>query len=302
MSGAKNILVACASSGAGRSTALALARRGHTVYAALPMLDGPYTAAAAVLQQATQAEPWALHPLAMDVTCTASVQAAVAAIVDSAGVIDVVVHYTDSALIGITETVTVEQAQELFNADLFGALRVNQAVLPHMRRQGSGLLVYLSCTAGSLVYPFMGVYNAAKAALESMAQTLHYELYSLGIDTAVIQACAFASNVEARIHVAHGPAQAEAYGPVGAVAERFVRRFPVDILPAEVDIFHDVAELVAELMETPLGQRPFKAAIGAYTDPLQFVHQAVAAVQSQVLPRIGLSDLGERPPPRRTDA
>ncbi len=68
---------------------------------------------------------------------------------------------------------------------------MNRAVLPAMKRQGSGLLLHVSSGAGRLVIPGMGLYCASKFAMEALAEVYRYELASLGIDSVVIEPGAY---------------------------------------------------------------------------------------------------------------
>ena len=96
---------------------------------------------------------WNLDVLEMDVTNEASVNQAVQQALDRAGRVDVVINNAGIAALGITEAYTVEQFQQVLDVNLFGVVRVNRAVLPAMRRQGSGLLIHVSSGIGRTVVP-----------------------------------------------------------------------------------------------------------------------------------------------------
>src|SRR5262245_9626901 len=173
----QSILVTGSSSGLGRRISETLARQGYSVFAAMRNTQGANAAVAATLSEWAQQANADLRVLDMDVTDDASVQRGVQQVVDSTGRIDVVVNNAGVMVVGLSEACTLDQMRQMYEVNLFGALRVNQAALPHMRRQQSGLLMYLSSGSASLVYPFMGMYGSSKAALEAMAETLHYEVY-----------------------------------------------------------------------------------------------------------------------------
>jgi len=95
----------------------------------------------------------------------------------------------------LAESVTLAQAQWQFDTNFFGVLRVNRAVLPAMKRQGSGLLLHVSSGAGRLVIPGMGLYCASKFQMEALAEVYRYELASQGIDSVVIEPGAYATPI-----------------------------------------------------------------------------------------------------------
>ena len=105
-----------------------------------------------------------LHVVDMDVSDDASVDQAIESIVGMTARLDVVVNNAGVAYWGPLEAFTLGQARDQFDTNVFGVLRVNRAVLPHMRRQGSGLLVQIGSIAGRVVVPFAGLYTATKFA------------------------------------------------------------------------------------------------------------------------------------------
>src|SRR5260370_8246743 len=88
---------------------------------------------------------------------------------------------------GLAEGVTPEQAQRLMDTNFLGPVRVNRAVLPHMRRQRSGVLMHISSAAGRIIAPSMGFYCASKFALEALAEAYSYELAGQGIESVIVK-------------------------------------------------------------------------------------------------------------------
>ena len=156
------ILITGASRGIGRGTAVALAGRGHEVIATARDVA------------ALDDVPAALR-LSLDVTDQASVDAAIA----RAGRVDVLVSNAGATVRAPLETVPLEAVEQLIELNTLGALRVAQAVLPGMRAQGSGQLIFVSSIQGRLVLPLIGAYAASKWALEALAETLAVEAGSL---------------------------------------------------------------------------------------------------------------------------
>ena len=93
-------------------------------------------------------------------------------VADEAGRIDVLVNIVGQGSWGLTEGFTTEQQKALFETNYFGAMRMDRAVIPHMRERDSGLLVHISTLAGRLVLPFMVPYAAAKHAIEAPGRGL----------------------------------------------------------------------------------------------------------------------------------
>ena len=158
------ILITGASRGIGRGTAVALSARGHEVIATardVASLDDV---------------PAALR-LGLDVTDQASVDAAMA----RAGRVDVLVSNAGATVRGPLETVPIEEVQRIVEVNTLGSLRVAQAVLPGMRAQGSGQIIFVSSIQGRLILPLIGTYAISKWGLEALAEALAVEVGHFGI-------------------------------------------------------------------------------------------------------------------------
>jgi NADP-dependent 3-hydroxy acid dehydrogenase YdfG len=170
------ILITGASRGIGRGTAVALAARGHEVIATARDVTSLGDVPAALR-------------LSLDVTDQASVDAAIA----RAGRVDVLVSNAGATVRAPVETVPLDEVRRIIEVNTLGSLRVAQAVLPGMRAQGSGQIVFISSIQGRLVLPLIGTYAASKWALEALAETLAIESRHFGISVHVLQPGAVAS-------------------------------------------------------------------------------------------------------------
>jgi NADP-dependent 3-hydroxy acid dehydrogenase YdfG len=170
------ILITGASRGIGRGTAVALAARGHEVIATARDVTSLGDVPAALR-------------LSLDVTDQASVDAAIA----RAGRVDVLVSNAGATVRAPVETVPLDEVRRIIEVNTLGSLRVAQAVLPGMRAQGSGQIVFISSIQGRLVLPLIGTYAASKWALEALAETLAIESGHFGISVHVLQPGAVAS-------------------------------------------------------------------------------------------------------------
>jgi NAD(P)-dependent dehydrogenase (short-subunit alcohol dehydrogenase family) len=293
MSVQQSVFVTGSSSGIGRSICETLARKGHIVFATMRQVSRKNAAAAQELQTLAQQENLALHVIELDNTDDASVARAVDAALSIAGKIDVVVNNAGVMAIGVSEAMTVSQVQQMYDVNVLGAFRVNQAVLPHMRERGAGYLIYVSSTGSLIVYPFMGMYGATKAAFSSMAEALHYEVYSLGIDTTILQCGGYATSLPNNVQVGTREGIAETYGGMsGAIANAVVGGFSTNLAAAGDP--NEVGNLIADLMERPHGQRPLRQPVGPFSEPIHPANEALGAMQGQVLAAMQLDGLTKR--------
>lgn len=121
---------------------------------------------------------------------------AVQTVIEAQGRLDVVVNNAGVMHCGVTEAFTVAQAREQLDVNVLGAFRTIKAVLPQMRKQGSGLLIQISSLAGRAVFPFFGLYCASKFAVEALAESLTYELQHVPVDSVIIEPGPFATDLE----------------------------------------------------------------------------------------------------------
>ena len=125
--------------------------------------------------------------LPLDVGDEASVRACVAQVIDEAGQIDVLINNAGYDLYGAAEDTPWTEFLAQVDTNFFGAVRLTQAVLPHMRSQGSGKVVTVSSIGGLLALPFNSAYAASKFALEGYSESLRYELLPANIFVSLIE-------------------------------------------------------------------------------------------------------------------
>jgi NAD(P)-dependent dehydrogenase (short-subunit alcohol dehydrogenase family) len=278
------VLVTGSSTGFGRLTSVALARRGYQVIASMRDVTGRNRRHAADLEELGQKENLRLGVVELDVTDDRSVNEAVDRIVRNAGRIDIVVNNAGISCWALTETSTVEQTKQLFETNFFGVLRVNRAVLPHMRKRRSGLLIHISSVAGRLVMPSLGIYCATKFALEAMAETLRYELSQLGIDSVIVEPGPYPTDIVANAADVTDPVRAADYGALAEVPRK-VR----DTLAAADTNSQDVIDRVIQLIEMQAGSRPLRTLVG--TEQFRPVNDIALQWQTVVLQNFGFGEL-----------
>ncbi|MES2779797.1 MAG: oxidoreductase [Bacteroidota bacterium] len=125
--------------------------------------------------------------LELDVTKPEQVRSAIQSAIQHFGQIDVLVNNAGYGLLGAIEEVTDEQIRDQFEVNVFGALDVMRAALPHFRANRSGHILNISSVGGFVAFPGVGVYNASKFALEALSESLHKEVKPLGIHVTLIE-------------------------------------------------------------------------------------------------------------------
>ncbi|MEV4410995.1 oxidoreductase [Catellatospora sp. NPDC049609] len=169
-------IVTGASAGIGEATARRLHELGFTVYAVARRLDRMAPLAAL-----------GVHTAAVDVTDDAALVALVERVVAESGRIDVLVNNAGYGSFGALEDVPMDEARRQFEVNVFGAARLCQLVLPHLRAGGAGRIINVSSVGARMYQPLGSWYHATKYALEGLSDCLRVELRPLGIDVVVIQ-------------------------------------------------------------------------------------------------------------------
>ena len=166
-------IVTGASGGIGEATARALHAAGYHVF-------GTYRRPPATKSRG-------IEYLACDVTSDESVQTAVGHVLTKAGRIDLLVNNAGVGLVAGAEESSLEQAKSLFDVNLFGVVRMTNAVLPIMRRQQAGRIVNISSVMGLIPSPFMALYSSSKHAVEGYSQALDHEVRGSGIRVVLVE-------------------------------------------------------------------------------------------------------------------
>lgn len=168
-------LVTGASSGIGEATANKLAESGYKVYG--------------TSRRGSQAgRHYKVAMLALDVTDDASVTAAIDELLRLEGRIDLLVNNAGFGLApGAAEESSIAQVRSLFETNVLGVIRVTNAVLPIMRKQGNGRILNVSSGLGVIPAPYSAHYSASKHAIEGYSESLDHEVREFGIRVAVIQ-------------------------------------------------------------------------------------------------------------------
>jgi len=178
----QTVLITGATDGLGRAAALLLAEKGYRVFAA-----GRSTEKRAELDRLAATKKLPLETLELDVCNDSSVSRAVKHILQKAANIDVLINNAGVGLMAVTEELKLDDLRRLYETNIFGLLRVTQAVLPHMRERKAGRILMLSSVAGILTPPTYGAYSSSKHAVEALSNALRLELYPFNIEVILIE-------------------------------------------------------------------------------------------------------------------
>ena len=162
----KVVLITGASRGLGLYTAQAFLKKGYTVYgtsrSAGNNIDG-------------------IKMLSLDVCEEQSCEKAVAEVIAAEGRIDVLVNNAGYGVSGPSEYIAEVDMVSQFDTNFFGVMRMTKLVLPHMRKNGSGIIINIGSVAGIIPLPFQSMYSASKAAVESFSQAVNFEAKPHGV-------------------------------------------------------------------------------------------------------------------------
>jgi len=235
-----------------------------------------------------------LRTVELDVSSDASVNAGIEQVIAENGRLDVVVHNAGHMVYGPAEAFTPEQYAELYDVNVLSTQRVNRAALPHLRRQGRGLLVWVSSSsARGGTPPYLAPYFAAKAAMDSLAVSYASELARWGIETSIVVPGAFTKGTN---HFAHAGAPADksiqrAYeeGPYAGVADQALKGLAA-LEPADADA-GQVATAIVSIVDAPVGKRPYRVYVDPSQDGAEEVFRVGDRMRREMFQSIGLHDL-----------
>jgi len=226
-------LVTGASSGIGEATAERLAKAGYKVYG--------------TSRRGAQADQRTFEMLPLDVTSDESVEAAVKEVLRLHGRIDLLVNNAGFGVApAAAEESSIDQARAIFHTNFFGIIRMTRAVLPPMRRQGSGRIINIGSVLGFLPMPYMALYSATKHAVAGYSESLDHELRTLGIRVSVIEPAYIKTPFDANFMAPDSPM--DEYREVRSAVDKRVK---------EVVEGADGPEVVAEtVLQAAIAARP----------------------------------------------
>jgi NAD(P)-dependent dehydrogenase (short-subunit alcohol dehydrogenase family) len=211
-----NWFITGVSSGFGRALSEAVLAKGHSVIGSVRQeaARGPFEALSA----------GKAHGVLLDVTDEAAVHAVIDEVVEAHGPIDVLVNNAGYGLEGAIEELSLDQIRDQFEVNVFGAVAVIQAVLPHMRKARSGHIINITSMGGLTAFPGVGAYNGSKFALEGVSEALAKEVAPLGIKVTIVEPGSFRTDWAGRSMVHAETPIADYEATAGAFRQSLVQR------------------------------------------------------------------------------
>jgi NAD(P)-dependent dehydrogenase (short-subunit alcohol dehydrogenase family) len=287
------VLITGAGSGFGLLTAKILATAGHTVYASMRDISGKNAPAAAEIAAWGQETQTEIHPIELDIASEDSARQAVATILNNHDRLDVLINNAGMLVIGVTEAFTPEQVAYCFDTNVLGLLRVNRAVLPQLRKQQHGLIIYIGSVTSRIISPFQGPYVASKAAGDALAETMHYENTRYGIDSVIIQPGAYTAGTN-HFPNAVKPADTDVaaqYDRIAEIPDLLVSRLGSLVPPGTRTDAEEVAEKVRDVIAMEPGTRPFRIVVDPQHHGAAEINEVASQMQADFMRRFGIEDL-----------
>jgi NAD(P)-dependent dehydrogenase (short-subunit alcohol dehydrogenase family) len=283
----KRILITGASGGFGKLTTLTLLKEGHKVAASMRNVQTQNKEVAAELEAA------GAQIVELDVTDNNSVTSGVNQAIEMLRGIDVVINNAGVGVAGMQEHFTPEDFQKLFDINVFGVQRVNRAVLPHLRKQGSGLVIYISSLLGRMSMPFYGPYNASKWALEALAENYRIELSGFGVDSCIIEPGGFETTFFTSLLTPSDESRNQSYGEFMNVPQQFFEGFAGALAQNKEQKPQNVADAISKLISTSPGERPLRTPVDSMGmgAALQPYNEMLDQITAGIFNNFGMGDM-----------
>jgi len=175
-------LITGTSKGIGFEAALAFARAGHTVIAAMRTPSN-----APALAEIAAKENLPISVITLDVDSDQSVRDAFARIAKDHGPVDILVNNAGIERSGTVEELPLDEFRAVMETNYFGVIRCTQALLPQMRARRSGVIINISSVAGRLTSSPLSSYMASKWALEALSEALAGEMKTFNVRVAIVE-------------------------------------------------------------------------------------------------------------------
>jgi NAD(P)-dependent dehydrogenase (short-subunit alcohol dehydrogenase family) len=178
----QTVLITGGTDGLGRAAALRLAEKGYRVFAA-----GRSAEKRTEIDRVAASKKLPMKSLEMDVRDDSSVTRAVQAVLHETGAVDVLLNNAGIGTMAVVEELRADDLRAVYETNIFGVLRVTQAVLPHMRERRKGRILMLSSVAGIVTPPLYAAYSSSKHALEAISNALRLEMFPFHIEVVLIE-------------------------------------------------------------------------------------------------------------------
>ena len=283
----KHILITGAGGGFGKLTTISLLNQGYKVTGTLRDIEGRNKGVADELKEA------GANIVVIDVTNDESVNEGVAKAIQTGGGLDIVINNAGIGVLGLQETFTPEDWHKLFDINVFGVQRVNRATLPHLREQGSGLIIHVSSLLGRMTLPFYGPYNASKWALEALAENYRIELSGLGIDCCIVEPGGYPTTFMENLIKPSDTLRDSGYGDFAQAPQALITNFEKALADNPTQDPQNVADAIVELIETPAGSRNFRTVVDnmGMGEHLVGYNEQLEQITSGIFNAFGMGDM-----------
>ncbi|HAS45233.1 MAG TPA: oxidoreductase [Microscillaceae bacterium] len=264
----QTVLITGAGSGMGLHTAQTLALENYKVYAGIRAPEGRNAHKSAQLREYVERHGKTVEIVDLDIHLEDSCQATVDKIVENDGSIDILIHNAAHLFIGFSEGFTPEQLSSSINTNAIGAHRLNRAALPYMRKQKSGMLLYVGSGITNLTAPFMTPYVMGKAAFDALAENTAYEVGQFGIETTIVMPGVFMEGTS-HFATAEFPRDEPIINEYECLQQDYQNYEPGlrNLFRFGAAPIQGVADEIAEILKLPRGQRPLRTTVD-YSDYL----------------------------------
>jgi NAD(P)-dependent dehydrogenase (short-subunit alcohol dehydrogenase family) len=283
----QKILITGGSGGFGKLIVKTLLDKGHQVAAAMRDINGKNKAVADELSKA------GAKIVEMDVTHDQSVTNGVNQAIADLGGLNVLFNNAGVGTIGMQEFFTTSDYQRLFDVNVFGVQRMNRAVAPYFRKNKKGLIIYTSTLLGRIALPFYGPYQSSKWALEAMAENYRVELSSFGIENCIVEPGGYPTTFMENLLKPTDNSQTTSYGDFMKFPEQMFSNFENVLKNNPQQNPQRVADAIADLIETPYGDKPFRTTVDfiGMGDQVQKYNEHLEQVMTGLYSNFGINGL-----------
>ena len=281
----KTIILTGASSGLGLNTAKYLCAKGYHVIATMRDIAVRNSNVKDELLEYALTHNGQINVLELDITCEQSTASFIKTVVTKTSNIYCLINNAGLGALGFIESFSLAQAKQVFDVNFFGILNLTNAILPILRKNNDSLIINISSAGGRLCFPFLGLYNASKYALEGLTETWKMELQHMGIDICLIEPGAYPSELHNNRLI---PSKTEILNEYGDL-----KNAPMEMVNAMVEAFSKMDELpdsneiaikIEELIELTFGNRPIRSVVGNIaTDGIRELNKETIIRQEQLL-------------------
>jgi NAD(P)-dependent dehydrogenase (short-subunit alcohol dehydrogenase family) len=283
----KKILITGASGGFGKLTVEKLISNGHKVAAGMRDVNGRNKNTADALREL------GAIIIELDVTNDESVTNGVEKAIEKLGGLDVLMNNAGIGSAGMLEFFTIADFQKVYEVNVFGVQRMNRAVVPFFRNQKSGLIVYTSSLLGRISLPFYGLYQTSKWALEALAENYRAELSTFGIENCIVEPGGYPTAFAENLLFPSDTSQAANYGDFINAPQKMGESFGNVLANNPQQDPQRVADTFAELIDKPLGEKPFRTTIDfiGMGDHVEKYNDHLEQVTTGLYTNFGIADM-----------